>query len=321
MGPQPVNASLSATSAVFNKQSAHALNKDVAVTLRPGDHSFVALKYGGSALTEGTHYSNEGNEFAIKKDYLQAFAEGDHIFTFEVSGGIHPQFAITVQQSSSAFTILTTGEMAKGMVGAPYSAVLQPTQATGVVWAVSAGSLPPGLELNTSTGVISGTPTQAGAFSTTVTASNGTDSHTVTLSFTIEQQGTVPTLPDHYWTNNDNSYSKGENLVFVVGYDYAKFLRIRVDGVFPTRGTHYGVAEGSTIVTLYDSYLQTLSAGTHELAVEYTDGTVVESTFKVAEKTNAGPKTGDNNYMALWIVKLLISGALIAALLILKRHR
>jgi len=47
------------------------------------------------------------------------------------------------------------------------------------------GNLPPGLSLNTGTGRISGTPTQAGAFNVTFTASNGAGTGSAMLTITI----------------------------------------------------------------------------------------------------------------------------------------
>lgn len=45
-----------------------------------------------------------------------------------------------------------------------------------ITWSVSAGTLPTGLSLNTSTGAITGTPTTVGSYSFTIAASNGTAS-------------------------------------------------------------------------------------------------------------------------------------------------
>jgi len=53
-------------------------------------------------------------------------------------------------------------------------------------WAVTSGSLPAGLTLNTSGGVISGTPTTAGTFTFSITATNaGGTSAAVSYTITI----------------------------------------------------------------------------------------------------------------------------------------
>jgi hypothetical protein len=58
-----------------------------------------------------------------------------------------------------------------GTNGTAYSQAISATPAGGnYTFAVSAGSLPPGLNLNTSTGVLSGTPTTNGTFNFSVTA-------------------------------------------------------------------------------------------------------------------------------------------------------
>jgi hypothetical protein len=62
--------------------------------------------------------------------------------------------------------ILTTGDLTRGTVSAPYSFQLQPLGgATPYTWSLSTGALPPGTSLNPATGIISGTPTQFGTFS------------------------------------------------------------------------------------------------------------------------------------------------------------
>ena len=62
---------------------------------------------------------------------------------------------------------------AAGVVGTAYSTTFTAKGTPAPSFAIVAGSLPPGLTFNPTTGVLSGTPTQAGSYTFTLTASNG----------------------------------------------------------------------------------------------------------------------------------------------------
>jgi FtsP/CotA-like multicopper oxidase with cupredoxin domain len=102
------------------------------------------------------------------------------VFTFTIQAtdaqplSISQAYSLTV--TAGPLTITTTSPLPGGLTGVVYSRTIGVTG--GVVpytWAVSVGSLPPGLTLNTSTGVISGTPTTVGTsnFTIRVTDSQG----------------------------------------------------------------------------------------------------------------------------------------------------
>ena len=57
-------------------------------------------------------------------------------------------------------------------VGAPYSSCFTATNGVTVTWAITGGSLPPGLSLDTATGTLTGTPTRPGGYHFTVVARN-----------------------------------------------------------------------------------------------------------------------------------------------------
>lgn len=69
----------------------------------------------------------------------------------------------------STLVITTTSPLPSGTVNSAYSDTLTATGGSGTyTWSITTGTLPAGLTLNSSTGVISGTPTTAGSSSFTV---------------------------------------------------------------------------------------------------------------------------------------------------------
>jgi TIR domain/Putative Ig domain len=78
-------------------------------------------------------------------------------------------------------------------VGTPYANHFTVTNGVTVTWAVTAGSLPPGLSLNTITGTLTGTPTRPGSYHFTVVARNvatGKAKPGGTYNFTVYPVGT-----------------------------------------------------------------------------------------------------------------------------------
>ncbi|MFJ4253483.1 putative Ig domain-containing protein [Microbacterium sp. NPDC090003] len=79
--------------------------------------------------------------------------------------------------------VIVTPTLPGGTVGQDYSQVAETTGPGPITLAVTAGALPPGLTLDPTTGVVSGTPTTAGSYTFTVTATNqyGTDTQGYTI--------------------------------------------------------------------------------------------------------------------------------------------
>jgi hypothetical protein len=105
---------------------------------------------------------------------------GTSSFTVKLTDSSNPSQSATQNLSIKvvpAPVVITTTSLPNGIVNTPgYSATLTSTGGAPPItwsWAAQAGStLPPGLVLGPTTGTISGTPTSAGTFNVTVTASD-----------------------------------------------------------------------------------------------------------------------------------------------------
>jgi len=95
--------------------------------------------------------------------------------------------------------VINTTSLPDGVTETAYSQTLSKTGEAGT-WAVTAGSLPPGLTLGSSSGTISGTPTTGGTFNFTVTFSQTgnllSDSQPLSIKVLVKPKITTTTLPD-----------------------------------------------------------------------------------------------------------------------------
>lgn len=146
------------------------------------------------------------------------------------------------------------------------------------------------------------------------------------------------------WVQNSDG-----TLTFRANGDFSKFKGVKVDETL-VDAKNYTAVSGSTIITLKNNYLKTLSAGTHKLTVVYTDGecstnfeikkaaakkqtiTTEKKQTKSTDKKQindkekkqnetASPKTGDNSNLTLWIVLLLACGTGISTIVYDKKKR
>lgn len=117
---------------------------------------------------------------------------------------------------------------------------------------------------------------------------------------------TVTAVSDYKVIEGANSswiQNADKTLTFRVDGDLSKFVGIKVDDEWVDK-ENYTVASGSTIVTLKNEYLKTLSEGEHKITFVYTDGEVstnfeVNETEKIYENSN-NPKTGDTSNILVW---------------------
>lgn len=148
----------------------------------------------------------------------------------------------------------------------------------------------------------------------------------------------------------ESSYvlQSGNSLTIRVDAEFSKFAGIKVDGVQIGKD-NYDVKSGSTIVTLKSSYLNTLTAGTHNLEMLWTDGSA-STTFTIQasvnqnpdnknqetatapntqpatqtntkQTTDKSPKTGDYNNPLVWAAWLIVSEIIIAGTLYYRKKK
>lgn len=105
------------------------------------------------------------------------------------------------------------------------------------------------------------------------------------------------------------AWQKGdEGLSFTSNAEFADFIKVQVDGK-DLNAANYTVKEGSTIVTLKASYLDTLEAGEHKLAIVSKTGTA-ETKFTVEKEAGSDtPKTDDSANMMMWLALMMLAGA------------
>ncbi|GHV37889.1 hypothetical protein FACS1894187_15810 [Synergistales bacterium] len=148
---------------------------------------------------------------------LTAGAKDIYVVVQDAAGNISQPLKIEAAAyvPAPAAPAITTTALASGTVGVAYSQTLAATGDMPITWSLNGGSLPSGLTLS-STGVISGNPTAAGAFAFTVKASNGVNPD-ATKNFSITIAAAPPTLDPlnnvtigSVWTNlADNASGTG----------------------------------------------------------------------------------------------------------------
>ena len=163
---------------------------------------------------------------------------------------------------------------ATGTVGTAYSSSAAASNGTApYAYSVSAGSLPTGLSLNTSTGAVTGTPTTAGAYNFTISANDantcpGSQAYTVTI--------TCPTITV---TPNTIAFA-------TVGSAYSQSTAFSATGLTGNYNwSASGLPTGITLDTTNKKLIGTPNAGTqglYNVTITATDSTYASCAGSVA---------------------------------------
>ena len=136
----------------------------------------------------------EGLEFKDGKLEGTPTAEGSFNLTVTATNDFDSatkDFTLTIASVTVvAKPVITTESLPDAMKGEGYSAELSATSDEHVTW--SAEGLPAGLELDSLTGKITGTPTESGTFNVKVTAENTGGAETKELTLVVEEPSAPP---------------------------------------------------------------------------------------------------------------------------------
>ena len=148
--------------------------------------------------------------------------DGAYSFTVTAAnsaGSTDQAFSGTVLAAPVAPTEFSPTTISTATVGSSYDYTIGANGSPAPTYAVTLGALPAGLSLNPTTGAITGTPTTAGAYSFTVTATNASGSTEQAFSGTVlaaavPAGGTTATAPSSFTTTTIVSATVGSS------YDY-----------------------------------------------------------------------------------------------------
>jgi hypothetical protein len=173
----PIDAMASATG------NAGAVSSGNATTTTSGDIIY-AYCLGDWACTKGSGFSARSTVDGNLIEDKTAGAAGNYAATGNATNSWSIQMvALKPATSGGSAPVITSATSANGTVGTPFSYQIT---ATNTPTSFGATGLPAGLSVNTSTGVISGTPTGTGGTSSvSLSATNTSGTGTATLTLTI----------------------------------------------------------------------------------------------------------------------------------------
>ena len=122
----------------------------------------------------------------------------------------------------------------------------------------------------------------------------------------------------------NGTWQKGtqDGLSFTSNAAFDDFIKVQVDGK-DLDASNYTIKEGSTIVTLKASYLETLSVGKHSLAI-VSDTGIAETEFTILAASNSDEslvKTGDNNMSLAALLSIIGVMSAVIGVVALRKSR
>jgi hypothetical protein len=210
-------------------------------------------------------------------------AAGTLSFTAQVTDSALATASAALSITVNPAIAITTASLPHGEVGAAYSETLLASGGIApFAWSISVGSLPAGLSLNASSGMISGTPTTAGDSPFTAMVTDGVlHSSTMALSITVDETLAVTTVS---LANGAQGISYTQTLAAIGGlgpYTWSISVGTLPAGLSPNSSTGAVTGTPTTIgtspftVMVTDSLLRT---ATKALSITVSSGLAVATT-------------------------------------------
>jgi hypothetical protein len=128
---------------------------------------------------------------------------GDSVFMITASNAVNPNstemYSVTIapQSYERQAPLITSGAATDGVVDTEYEFLVTASGSPAPIFAV-VGSLPAGLSLDSATGVISGTPTAAGTYVFSISASNSAGTDTDQLTLMVAATAVAPVITSSF---------------------------------------------------------------------------------------------------------------------------
>jgi len=162
----------------------NAENAVVSLQLVATDPDGDTISYSASGLPPSLTVNATTGLISGTLSYTSAGAHTVTVTATAAGASNSKTFTWTVTNTNRAPVVTNPGAQAS-FQGVAASVAMTATDADGQTLTFSASSLPTGLSINASTGVVSGTPSAIGGFTTTVTASDGTATDSETFAWTV----------------------------------------------------------------------------------------------------------------------------------------
>jgi hypothetical protein len=154
------------------------------------DNTFLSIRPWYTSVANYPEVQNYLNGGAAPVfNYHRFWAEADIATAFDSFAFLFPN--VSPPASATPTVTVTNPGTQTGTVGTAETLQVQASDsASGKTLTYSATDLPFGLSLNATTGAVTGSPTAAGTYLTTLTANDGSGASSVNLSWTISPKGT-----------------------------------------------------------------------------------------------------------------------------------